>query len=292
MDSGSADTSTGESEGKMHNQMSDKCYRFYQEYLSKGYDDARARHYAKQKAERRMIADLKANSPEVYAQIQEEVRREEERKQQAQLQLQREQYAAGQRRRHMSEYTRCAQVALTCTDVSVPPIAPTDFVSLRVWCLSDAGRLRGVGVGHDYLWQEVNFADKVPTERNGHGLYSIRIDPHGLLHGGAGNYLSGAKCVGLIRSGGKIIEHDDGVLRSEYARILCIWYLGGGAAAYVDIPALKELYPTTPVTVCNSRGVADVLFMIATGLSTLGTLTGFSLSRLVTLRNRYMQGGT
>lgn len=247
---------------------------FHHYYYEKNYSRAQARNMANRRYMTQVIADLKTNSPEKYAMLQQKVKEREV--EEAQERLEQVEYE-----RRKDETRRNARYQLEhsvmCTGTPLPEFClkpmevdelvvaggemGTDrcLVSFRQWNVASDGYLHGIGVGSHYAWKEINFADRVPANHNDHGMYSIRLDPNGLLTN-AGSYM-GDYC-GLLELRGTIIEHDDGVLRAEWARILCIWVTKCDPAVYVTIPYLLKRYPSTPVFVCTRRQVADALFKV------------------------------
>jgi len=215
---------------------------------------------AHQRALRWLVSDLKTNHPEMYAKVQARLQEEEEEKKRAEE-------AEAVRREALRAASRRADEALICTGTPLPTSVRlkilSEFVAFRTWDIDRDGQLKGVGIGSHHRWREVNFADRVPTDHNDHGFYAIRIDPQGLIMGGTGNYLGRSRCCGLVGLGGQVVEHEDGWFRAEYARILCIWYVGNQMQAYVDVPWLYERYPTTPVIVCTQKQVIESLFAVA-----------------------------
>jgi len=246
--------------------MNEKEREFYHEYLCKGYDLSRAKHYAKQKYDRWIVSSLKQTRPEVYARVQEQLAREREERARQEREMQEARIRAERVRQSRAEvlkmYSMVADCAVMCTNVPIPPLERGTFVAFRSWVLQDDGRLHGVGIGSSYAWREVNFADRPPSETNEHGLYAVRIDPQGLIMGGTGGFLNKPLC-GLVTLGGTVVEHDDGWLRAEYAKLECIWYMKGGVHPYYEVPLLAETYPTTPIYVCTQRQAIDALFIMA-----------------------------
>lgn len=239
----------------MNEEARRKEQEFLNEYMRRGYTRAQARNMARQRAERWMVRELKQNHPEVFARVREVLRAEEEAKEQ-----QRQEELRRQELLHLA--ARRADNAMVCTGMPLPEVAAEDFIAFRAWSIQSDGSLRGVGVGEGYTWREVNFADREPAECNTSGFHAVRIDPHGLIAGRAGYYLSVYACVGLVRLAGTIVEHEDGWYRAEFAQILCIWYSGDRIQSYIDVPQLYTQYPTTPVYVCSRRQATEALFVI------------------------------
>jgi len=257
---------------------------YYYEANNGRYTRAQAKNMANRRYMTQVINDLKQNEPELYSQLQTKVKTmelEEERKRREQDEFQR-------RQNELRKFARSRlERALINTGVPLPSfnLAPMEMdidedlmpgeigsdqvlVSFRQWNIQSDGYLHGIGMGSGYAWKEVNFADREPTQRNDHGLYSVRLDPQGLITN-AGHYF-GEYC-GLLELRGTIVEHDDGVLRAEWARILCIWVSRCEPDVYSHIPTLMEHYPLTPVFACTRKQVADALFRV-TALQEMGRL--------------------
>ena len=244
---------------------------YYVEYLSQGKSRAQARSVANRRYMTDVIRDLKTNQPEKYAQLVQKTK---------ELEVEEAQRLGDQQEfaRRQAEIRRVAQYqlehSLTCCGVpllsfDLSPLVTDGYcgeqgtdqvvVSFREWNITSSGHLHGTGMGSGYGWKEVNFADQVPSGRNDNGLYSVRLDPNGLLTQ-AGSYV-GDYC-GLLELRGTVLEHEDGVLRSEYARILCIWVTLCDTKIFETVSMLYHNYPSTPIFVCTRRQVAEALFRV------------------------------
>lgn len=231
-------------------------YELELEYRMKGLSSRQARHKAKVQYVREYIQYLKGSEPAEYARLQKMLTDKDFAAQEHQRR---------ERERYSEVYTRQerAMRALVGVGLPMPFIAADDFVAFRSWTVNSGGGLQGIGAGSNYEWKEVNFADVVPTEWNGHGFYSWRINAQSMVTGGIAGYFNG-KAAGLIALSGKVVEHEDGVLRAECARIRCIWYLSNvPAEAYLDVPWLMKAYPATPIFVTTKGRAADALFRVA-----------------------------
>jgi hypothetical protein len=238
------------------NDIQQKEQELIQEYISKGYDYKKARHYAHQRALRLVVSELKTKDPAAYARLQlkvYELQQAKEREEQERTEAER--LAAERERLVRRAQSRCKQ-ALTCVGLPLPSLKDVYLPSFRTWNVVNGWLMSVAQTGH--CWREVNVADRLPDERNTSGLYSIRPDPVGLITS-INSYLGTATCCGLVSLGGRVIEHTDGWMRAEYAKILCIWYLNNQPDAYVDVPLLMKHYPTTPVFVCSQRQVCEAL---------------------------------
>lgn len=239
--------------------MSDKraarIVELEREYQLKGCSLRQARRKAETQYVHEYVGRLKVENPVEYARLQRLV--------------QDPGFAIEERRRQWQEceaevHTRAARAARALVSAVVPvcQIPVDDYVAFRSWTVNAGGWLQGVGAGSSYEWREFNVADRVPTRWNQNGLYSYRIDPQSLITGGLGNHFNG-KCVGLVSVSGKVLEHDDGVIRAEVARILCLWYIAPNPSdAYVEVPQLLRSYPVVPLFVTTRRLAVEALFKI------------------------------
>jgi len=226
------------------------------EYILQGMSYKRARSQAKARYVREYVGYLRIEDPTEYARLQKMLNNTDF----AESERQRR-----ERERYLEVHTRRERALRALVDVGLPLpfIAADDFVAFRSWTINGGGRIQGVGAGSGYEWKEVNFADCVPTEWNQHGFYCWRINAQTLVTGGIGGYFDG-RAAGLVALSGKIVEHADGVLRAECARIRCIWYLPNVPAdAYLEVPWLRAAYPTTPLFVTTKARAADALLRIA-----------------------------
>jgi len=243
--------------------QSDRERELFVEYLERGYDEPHARNMAKRRYMSEVIRALKVSDPARYAELMQRVQNEQiERALEADRRTEQEQLRL---RRTKSVHER-ASVAMIGTTLPLPLLDSSDYIAFREWQLDDYGCLRGAGYGASYRWKEFNVANAVPRPRNDVGLYAVRIDAQSMVTGGISCHF-GQKAAGLVALSGDVVEHDDGVLRAECARILCIWYMPQAAAeAYSDLPTLMAVYPTTPVYVTTKRLAAEALFRVAVGL--------------------------
>ena len=244
---------------------------YFDDYRSRGYSRGQARHMAKRRYMTDVIRDIRKNQPEKYAELLQRIvdnTLEEERELQGRTEAE----------RRVEEIRRTATVrfrnALMCTGLFLPEfnLAPVEaegywgesgcesaIVSFRKWEIECGGLLHGVGVGSGYSWREINVSDVVPDLWNGHGLYSIMLDSNGLMSNA--NAYVGDYC-GLLELRGKVVDHEDGVLRAEWARILCIWVTLCSPEVYSAVRLLYANYPSTPIYVCTKRQVREALFRV------------------------------
>jgi len=91
------------------------------------------------------------------------------------------------------------------------------ILAYRAWDMQVKGVLSPAIVCRDGAWKgEVSFADTPPTTHNGHGLHANRLE-----YWSANRYHD--FITGIVDLYGTVIEHGDGVMRAECARILCIF---------------------------------------------------------------------
>jgi len=139
------------------------------------------------------------------------------------------------------------------------PVIPEvrGMVAFRVWNYDGVG-LKSTAMR--YHWGEVNIADKVPERHNQSGFYCIKLTGLGVLTTGANYFDTGRQEVsGFIELRGRVLEHTDGVLRAEFARLMCLFVTSENDNISVIVGRLRELYPTTPVFVLNPEQLADVV---------------------------------
>jgi len=156
--------------------------------------------------------------------------------------------------------------AVVCDDVPIPPIGDGEVVGFRYWGLNDFGQLLS-GV-KDYGWKVFNVADEVPGRRNSNGFYAYRVTPNVLASGKlySGNLYFGGGICGLVSLSGRVVEHTDGVLRAECAKVRCIWYVyppGPCSEVCRVVGLLMHNYPAVPLYVCTPKGLARVLVVLA-----------------------------
>lgn len=106
------------------------------------------------------------------------------------------------------------------------------------------------------------FADLIPTEHNAHGLYCNAVDPSGLMLS-TWRYYNRGDVQGIIECRGKVVQHTDGVMRVEWARILCLIVLGDGEGVYSpNYVRMRDRYFPIPVYVMTSAQYAELLFRL------------------------------
>ena len=103
-------------------------------------------------------------------------------------------------------------------------------IGIRSWGINK-GKLQSTS--RDIIWSKIMIADEIPSKNNDNGLYAYSTD----------NFINEQNnIIGLVELRGKILEHEDGVLRGEWARILCIFCLKES-----DYRILTKQYPDTHV---------------------------------------------
>ncbi len=131
------------------------------------------------------------------------------------------------------------------------------IVAFRVWHCDDLG-LRSTSLHHH--WKALNFADRVPERSNHSGFYCIKLTGLGVLTSGAGYFGIGRQSAsGFVELRGKIVEHTDGVMRAEVAKLMCLFVTSENELLVDTVRTLYKLYPTTPVYVLNPEQLADVV---------------------------------
>jgi hypothetical protein len=242
--------------------MSSRERELFAEYVQRGYDVPHARSMAKKRYMGEVIRGLKVSDPAKYAEL---MQRVENEKLECSFEVDRREALERLRRRALTAADR-AKVAVVSTVLPVPSLDPSDYIAFREWTVNETGCLYGAGYGSHYRWKAFNVASAVPRLSNEVGLYAVRIDAQSMVTGGIGCHFNG-KAAGLVALSGDVIEHDDGVLRAECARILCIWYIPGNTVeAYNDVPMLMVVYPTTPLYVTTKQLAAEALFRVAVAL--------------------------
>jgi hypothetical protein len=199
---------------------------------------------------REAIKRLRTEDPAKYNELVKRARDYEYDRQQRLKELEEE-----RRRLEAERYRR-----LLCPVVVGLPEVPRvrGVLAFRVWDF-EAGGLKSTA--RCYFWKEVNFADHVPTASNQSGFYCIKLTGLGVLTTGAAYFGMGRQGVsGFVELLGHVVEHADGVLRAEVARLVCLFVTPEGIEASPDIVStLRRLYPVTPVHVLLPEQLADVV---------------------------------
>jgi len=130
-----------------------------------------------------------------------------------------------------------------------PPVDRHDLkgiLAYRAWDMKIKGSLSPTIVSSNDAWEkELAFADAPPHISNRHGLHATRLENW------ESNRFQGF-VSGIVDLYGKVIEHEDGVLRAECARIACL-LITVTNQNQVELlitgvyELLKHNYPNTPI---------------------------------------------
>lgn len=124
------------------------------------------------------------------------------------------------------------------------------MVAYRAWEMRIKGALSPSIVWGENVWEgEVAFADEPPKRNTWHGLHATRLEYW--ARNSYSDFVSG-----LVDCYGKVIEHEDGVIRAECARIMLILItVTDESQAMLLITGTLELvrwrYPNVPVYVVS-----------------------------------------
>jgi len=133
------------------------------------------------------------------------------------------------------------------------------MTAFRTWDVQQTGV--GLSLGSTAMstsWKSMMIADRIPTKSNNNGLYCVKLDPLGLMTRAASYF--GDVC-GLLELRGKVLEHTDGVVRAEWARIICI-FLQANEKTESVYGGLCCAYPTVPMYVLHKEQIAEVLLRV------------------------------
>ena len=134
------------------------------------------------------------------------------------------------------------------------------LLAQRAWVLTEAGGLRSTAMST--VWKQIMIADHLPLESNQFGLYCNAIDPTGMMISSF-KYLDNRAVQGVVECRGKVVRHSDGVMRVEWARILCLIILAGDAYAYSsNFGLMRDRYFPVPVFVLTFEQYAEFLFRL------------------------------
>lgn len=113
------------------------------------------------------------------------------------------------------------------------------LVAIRGWGCNKL-LLNSTAMSHE--WNDfIEVADVIPSPDNDNGIYSYTLKQRGQV--------LDKDVVGIIELRGKILEYTDGVLRSEWARILRL-FVKEDEANSLRLLSFKNLY-RVPITVTN-----------------------------------------
>jgi hypothetical protein len=115
----------------------------------------------------------------------------------------------------------------------IPVTLPEDIygiLGVRSWNVKDSSRyLQSLFAGHEWT-ANIQRADKPTTLPGQHGFYAYRLTSrldmsffYSTLSTSALFPNSRIQVHGLVELRGRVIEHDDGVIRGEWCRILCFF---------------------------------------------------------------------
>lgn len=148
-------------------------------------------------------------------------------------------------------------------------LIPTDLPNLDAYVFGMAAfrvwhytlpfcKLRSAFMSYD--WNIVSISDKVPTRDNSSGLHCIKLTALNLLTGMRNYFQLGSNEVcGLVELRGVIQEHTDGVLRAEWARILCLFITSDNKKVEETYLGLYNNYPGVPIYILNPEQLALLL---------------------------------
>lgn len=134
------------------------------------------------------------------------------------------------------------------------------IVAQRAWHISNTGMLESTAMRD--CWKGVMVADRIPTDLNEHGLYCNALSPSGMMLSSF-KYVSAMYVQGVVECRGIVEEHSDGVLRAEWARILCLVVLGKNSEVYKPcFDLMRKRYFPIPVYVLTDEQYAEFLFRL------------------------------
>jgi len=222
--------------------------------MSMGYKQLKAEERQRMKD---AIERLKQEDPKKFAELLKRAQDDgyDRRMVQQAEEVRRREYAELQRLAELERARRFNKPVI----VGLPDIPRVHgMMAFRVWNYDNSG-LRSTAM--NYHWREVNFAGRVPERHNQYGFYCIKLTGLGVLTTGAQYFGTGRRSVsGFVELLGKVIEHTDGVLRAEVAKLVCLFVTSESIETSPGIVGcLYELYPTTPVFVLNPEQLADVI---------------------------------
>ncbi len=146
----------------------------------------------------------------------------------------------------------------------IPNIDFTDvegMIAFRTWNLKRTVTEDGLFLGSTAMstvWKPVMIADRIPAKGNDSGLYCVRLDPLGLMT--RASYYMG-DVSGLLELRGRILEHTDGVVKAEWARIICV-FLQANKNTETVYSGLSQTYPTVPMYVLHKEQIAEILLRV------------------------------
>lgn len=207
------------------------------------------RRYEELRKIREAIKRLQTEDPAKYNEL---VKRARDYEYDGQQRLKQREEEARRREEERARWLRCPVI------VGLPEVPRVrGILAYRVWGF-DAG-LRSTAMR--YVWKELNFADRVPAVYNRSGFYCIKLTGLSVMTTGAGYFGMGQRSVsGFVELLGHVVEHSDGLLRAEVARLVCLFVTPESIqfSPYI-VRDLCMQYPTTPVHVLTPEQLADVI---------------------------------
>ena len=196
------------------------------------------------------IEALRVNDPQKFAELQKRVKDDSYDRQCRIDEMRREQEAYELEK--FSCFNKPVLAGLPFLDLS----SVRGIVAYKTWNFD--GRLKSSAM--NYHWKELNFADKIPDEHNQSGFYCIKLSSLSIMTTGSSYFDSYGQhgVSGFVELLGKVVEHTDGVLRAEIARLLCLFVTSDNNNVAYTVRCLYENY-VTPVYVLNPSQLADVV---------------------------------
>ena len=242
--------------------LSDAELEIYHGYMVKGnVSSSQALYRIEQRRLRQYVSALKSEDIDAIKTM---VKAQADAEYAARVAEQRH-YEEAQRKRR--EFIAGRARALLMPVIGSLPEVDTDvdgIVAFRVWNTTSDNRLRSTAyTGH--CWNEVTFADVTPTEYNQSGLYCVKLEASSLLSGMSNYFHTGRLNVcGFIELRGRVVEHTDGVMRAEAARILCLFVTSEYSGFIEEIVAsLHQDFLNIPIYVVNPDQLSELVMVEA-----------------------------
>jgi len=204
-------------------------------------------YYATQKAKMLAIKKAIEEDPNLIEKLQAQLQKENEEKQ----------------RRFEEEKLRRERLQRMPVCSFLPELDHSQIrglVALRTWDYTSQGKLKSTAMS--YFWKDVNISNKIPTDTNMNGLYTIKLDEEGLMtRANTYSFYHASNVCGLIELRGIIKEHSDSVLRAEWAKIICIFLNAHSSPEPLEsqIRALRENY-IAPIFAITPKQLSQILF--------------------------------
>jgi len=237
-------------------------------YMTQGhsYHDARGRakryqynrkRYEEQRKVRDAVSALRMSDPKKYAELMYRATHEGEIEARERDE---EKRRLDEEKRRLDERLFKFKHSLVSADIPdvVSLLAGVEgVVAFRTWNVTD-GKLGSMATRS--VWSSQMIADRIPTASNTSGLYCVKLDPLGLMT--TVSYYLGEVC-GLVELRGKVLEHADGVMRAEWARIICVFIQASENTGkiyhglYCNYPTLRDA-----MYVLHREQIAGVLLRV------------------------------